>query len=582
MIEMVHKTTGCRTRICSLLFVLALLPVLAGSPPRAHANGWEHAAIPFSALLDALADASSAMRYRAALSLGYRGEQRATPALLEALARPERSPTVRSAIYDALGSLGDRRALEVLESCLLHEQRDTPRAACVQALGRIAAPSSLPKLLALAQRDQSELVQIRIIDALGQFDDPYAVAVLMAAIRAADDNGNANLRAHALAALGKTGAPDAGEFLLNRLRQYYPVPGNDGHGHADEGDDDNGHGHGHEHDHEFDRHDHAREARIIIAGLGRMRLAAAELLLQRIARDATDRETRLAAIIALGKIDADTGPDLLVSLLNDADPAVRLLAMRTLGASGDTLAADPLITLVQEEMVRLEAMDTSALLADAPAALISLSLQLAGLRALIDLDPVAAGEVLAAASRPRYIKPHSAAALKLSEGFYEVRRLALHGLGYSKSAAAGALLRSRQGIGARDPRIRMVSLRALGMLEGAGALPEAVLMMDDSSAEVRRMAAILLGRLQDMRAAAPLIDALGDNHALVRQEAALGLGYLAAGEAEMALSRLAETDPDGLVRDAARYALARISGHVDRPWSPFGRSENPPGTNSSP
>ena len=171
------------------------------SPPIAEANGWEHGAIPLSALLAALDHEDSETRARAAESLGYRGDPAAVDPLLVTLDRPEQDHQVRRAIYDALGSLRDVRALPALHWCLFNEQREELRAACATALGIIASSDSLDRLLAAFETEQNFLVRSRIVDALGTFPQPRSVALLSGLVTA---GGNQSLRLPAIAALGRT------------------------------------------------------------------------------------------------------------------------------------------------------------------------------------------------------------------------------------------------------------------------------------------------------------------------------------------------------------------------------------------
>ena len=79
-------------RLFILLFGLLLFPA---AEPRA--NGWEHGAIPFEALVAALKQESSEIRLKAVRSLGFRGQVEGVPPLLKLLARPDPSRRVRAA-----------------------------------------------------------------------------------------------------------------------------------------------------------------------------------------------------------------------------------------------------------------------------------------------------------------------------------------------------------------------------------------------------------------------------------------------------------------------------------------------------
>ena len=121
---MLPQMTLLRSRFAGwLILVVALL----GSPGRSEGNGWEHGTVSFEALVAALRSESADMRTKATESLGYRGETRGTPPLLELLGRPEPSHRVRAAAYTALGLLADHQALPALERCLRDETREEIR-----------------------------------------------------------------------------------------------------------------------------------------------------------------------------------------------------------------------------------------------------------------------------------------------------------------------------------------------------------------------------------------------------------------------------------------------------------------------
>ena len=515
-------------------FVLALAVFLSLAGGRVAANGWEHGAVPFSALVGALSDEDPGLRYRAAQSLGYRGEKRAVAPLLAALRRKGEDATVRAAIIIALGRLGDSAAVPTLRTCLASEEIEELRADCAEALGRIGDPAMLPDLLATFAGDPSFLVRSTIVDALGGFSDGRAVKLLA---QLAGDRRNQSLARRAVVALGRTGSPDAVPPLLRLLATTRSTP----------------------------------QRLAIVEALGRLKADAARAPLAAIADAPGDPRLRTAAVIALGEIRDGESLPVLLQLLDDPVAAIRLTAIRALAALGDRRANRAIADLVEREARRLSGLDNTALLADPAAVLTSLSLQLEGLRAIVELDPSAALDAILAAARRRSLARDSAISLRLAEGFYEVRRLALFVLGYSGAERARTFLAGAEGLGDPDPRIRMVAVRSLGVLGGAGLVQRLAPFLADSSADVRRMAAIVCGRLSDASAIPLLAAALKDRNALVRREAALGLAYLKARSEIAALDRLAGSDPDGNVRAAARFALRQLGAEpstgqpLDRP-----------------
>src|SRR3990170_4045123 len=106
---------------------LAAALVLGVAAPGALGNGWEHHAIPLGALLAALDGTDAELRAQAALSLGVRQEPAAVEPLLRLLDRPEESPGVRGPVYQALGRIGDARAVQALLGALDAEDREELR-----------------------------------------------------------------------------------------------------------------------------------------------------------------------------------------------------------------------------------------------------------------------------------------------------------------------------------------------------------------------------------------------------------------------------------------------------------------------
>ncbi|MEX2008583.1 MAG: HEAT repeat domain-containing protein, partial [Dongiaceae bacterium] len=180
--------------------VLAAAALVVGvAASSALGNGWEHHAIPLPALLAALDGADDELRAQAALSLGVRQEPAAVEPLLRLLDRPEDSPGVRGPVYQALGRIGDARAVPALLGALDAEDREELRAEAVQALGAIGDAAVLPRLLAALDGDPSLIVRTRAIDALGNFAAPAAVEALAAL---ALDGKSQSVRLRAVRALG--------------------------------------------------------------------------------------------------------------------------------------------------------------------------------------------------------------------------------------------------------------------------------------------------------------------------------------------------------------------------------------------
>ena len=89
------KVGAAGTRGRALGVIVLGLAVLLSQTKGLRANGWEHGAVPFEALIRALDHEAEETRARAAESLGYRGQLQALPALLGVWYGPEASHRVR-------------------------------------------------------------------------------------------------------------------------------------------------------------------------------------------------------------------------------------------------------------------------------------------------------------------------------------------------------------------------------------------------------------------------------------------------------------------------------------------------------
>lgn len=500
-------------------FVVCL--ALAGTflgPRAAVANGWEHGAIPFEALTAALEYEDATTRAKAAQSLGFRGQLKASAYLLRALARPEEQPAVRSEIYTALGALGARDGLPILRACLKEEERQELRADCAAALGVMGAAEALPDLLSVLEGDSSILVRSRVVDALGRFSQVRAVTALAGLL---GEGANRSLRPRAITALGKTGAAGAVKPLLENL-------------------------------------DRAKnDAERLNIGLALMNLGARDAVgpLTKLLARTGNPALRMVIAAALGASRDGNAYPTLVRMLGDESLPVRLVALQSLRSLERSEAAEPITAMVLGLEDRLTAMSDKELIGAAAGIVARLEIETVALRALTELGPVTGLEALLRAARPRTLALDSTAAVALAQAFYLRRRAALYGLAYTGSDEAFEILLGPAGVGDSDPRLRAVAVRSLAVLERPGSVQAVLARLDDDSAEVRWTAAGVLGRLGDRAAVDPLRTGLGDGVAEVRKQAALALGYLGGRQAEADLERAANTDESAKVREAAKFAL---------------------------
>ncbi len=523
-----------KARALNKLIVTPLIAIWAWMmaavlPANVLANGWEHVAVPFEALLAGLRFEEETTRARSAESLGYRGHPDAVQPLLDALQRPEPSPLVRGAIYHAFGDLGDPAALEALTACLAAEQRAELRAVCVFSLGEIGGAVALDAVLSALDGDQDMLVRSRAVDALGLFGNSRVVAALAQLVNPATKpsaltRADAALRARAIAALGRTGVLAAAAPLLRALSAAEQDP-----------------------------------ARLpIVMALAQIGAPSSRAPLETLLEETGDPRLRTAITIALSALSEDDLRPALERLLRDPVPTVRLAAVQGLADLGDASAVPALTDLAASTTEALYRLDAAELVADAAATVDRASLLLKVVQTITALDAKQGLEVFLRVARPIAVDRTSVSALAVANALYQLRRAALFGLGYTGSDEAATLVSGAAGIGDADFRLRAVAARSLAVLRPDDAVPKLIGLLADPKADVRWTAATGLGRLEDERAVVPLLARLDDNTARVRREAASGLGFLGDPRAREALLISAESDPDPAVRKAAAFAASLL------------------------
>ena len=297
------------------------------------------------------------------------------------------------------------------------------------------------------------------------------------------------------------------------------------------------------------------ERAAIVEALARLRdPSALGALLEELDR-VRDEALRIRITIALGAIRAPSAYDALVRMLRDPLPAVRFHAVRGLRELGKPAAAGDLSRLYHELAESLAGRDFESLAADAPAVITALGLQIEILRALAGLDARRGTDAFIDGASSPAVPLDSQTALRIAEGFYERRRMALHGLGYSASRRAVGVLEGADGLGHPDPRLRAVAVRSLAVLDAPGAAARLVPVLHDPVPEVRWTAAMALGRLRHPGAVDALIERLDDEFGEVRRQAALALGYIGEPRSSLPLAQLAIDEPVASVREAALYAM---------------------------
>ncbi|HEX5098691.1 MAG TPA: HEAT repeat domain-containing protein, partial [Polyangiaceae bacterium] len=258
----------------------------------------------------------------------------------------------------------------------------------------------------------------------------------------------------------------------------------------------------------------------------------------------TDAGVRRGAALELGTLPRSAARRLALAALADADPDVRITALRVVVETaeedlGGRLApwlADP------DARVRLAAAEA---LGVRPS---TLALPALG-RASSDADArvrAAVARALGASQSAEAVVPLLG---RLDDASPDVRREVVTALGHlgDRRAVVPLLGKVQDSAGA----VRRAAARALGLLGDPRAGSALVLVLRDSDPEVRVAALDAVGRLRDTTAVSSVVAELAQNDAGVRAAAARALGQLATPPALAALlAELGRTDgdPDPIVR----------------------------------
>jgi HEAT repeat protein len=474
-------------------------------------------------LIRFLAEPDADLRVYAALALGLHADPRAVPALLQAL-----SDADANVQYHAIEALGRLRATEAVAPLLaIAEARDFFLAfPALDALTRIGDASIADRLVPLLEDD---LLRAPAADTLGQLGDEKAVLPLAGLLNkpgapvpviaqalvglhdhyqqayqegahiadlarhALKPEGAQNLLAALAASDGQDLRPlvcvlgwltDAGaEAALVRLLG----------------------------------HDKARKD--VVEALVRHGERVTGLLIQQI--EAEDADTRVAAVVALGRIGDRRAVPALLGLLR-ADPELVVVTTGALARIGDPRALEPLLEV-------LEWPETAARQA-----------AIAALNSLGHPDLPARTEALLRSPNP--CVRESAARIA---GYF----------GYANCVEPLLAL-------GRDPEenVRRAAAESIAFLEDPRVLPALSQAIREDTPRVRASAAQGLGQTGRREAVPVLISALEDNDAWVRYFSARALGQLGAPEMVEPLARLAQSDPANHVRAAALGAIGRLGG----------------------
>lgn len=279
-------------------------------------------------LVYALKDEDPIIRKEASIALKRIGDEGAVEGLIEALNYDDWQDdypvltSVRENSAEALGNIGDLRALQPLVQSLIMDPDDDVRWKSARALGKLGDPAGVHALIE-ALKDGSWTVRGHAAHALGRIGDETAFDALAEVLN--DDDWH--VRKYAATAIGKTGGEKAIPLLLKVLND------NDA--------------------------DVSWKAIVALENIGE---ASVEPLIDIFKNG--DWHIRGRAAEALGKIGDERAVQPLIHALegkrkNERNKYIRGKAAEALGLIGDERAVQPLIKALEDKniYVRLRAED---------------------------------------------------------------------------------------------------------------------------------------------------------------------------------------------------------------------------------
>lgn len=490
------------------------------------------------------------VRQAAFVALGRIGTKPAVQALIKALGTQEDATATveRTPVRDALVTAGASAVAE-LTALLDRPASSVALSSAAWVLGELRAKASAPQIVAALRK--GTLPPAAALHALAGAGTPEQVPVVLEFV--ADPNPSVREAAlGAAAALLEPSRPDgrAVEPLAATLQNPRLS---------------------------------ARERAAVATLLGRTGAPRATTELVGLV-GAKDAVLRLAAIDALGAIgaqdaDAKSGrvDDVLLPLLADADPAVRLHASVALGASGGAKARRVLL----EKLAGGEELDRFVLLGALGGILERLPDDAAAKRVFSELAVSAGPErdaVITSAGRARLPAVVSTLADLAKSDVADDRRAALAALA-AHAGSAPALASVRAATNDTDATVRAEAAFSLGALGDLSALPALAQLARSGDADVATNAAASVARVA-MRAVpasgrasegdsgavtAAACPMLADGRAAVRANALVALAAVRRRCADGRVERtLLGEDASELVRGAAARALTAAPLPEDR------------------
>lgn len=462
------------------------------------------------------------LRIQAALALGERQTQGAVDALIGAL--QDADVNVR---YHAIEALGRMRAPDAVDAlCDVAEAEDFFLVfPAIDALARIGDPRVAPRLVPMLRRAD---VAESAADALGELGSADVVRPLVDALNGAalvEPIARALARIHdryerhygggalVAAEFQAAVAPPGAQRILDAV---------DGAGHDD--------------------------LRALVLVLGWLRGPAVERALTRLLGQPAVRADVIEAIVR-----QDTGiVALLIEQLQAEDPDTRLAAIVAVGRFGDARATLPLVSLLAGDRAQVVAAASALARIGDPRAFEAL------LPLLSDADAAVRQGAIGALNSLGHPDMAARVVGLLASPDPLLRESAVRIAGYFGYPDTADALIARAGDA--DEGVRRAAIEHLPFVDDRRALAPLAEALADPAAKVRATAAQAYGHVRAADAREPLLSATRDPDAWVRYYAARSLAALRETSAVPRLAELAAGDPAMHVRLAAVESLGSIDG----------------------
>ena len=496
------------------------------------------------------------LRIYAAQALGDQRDPGAIPPLM--LALEDENANVRYHAIEALGALSAREAVDALASVV--ESNDFYVAfPALDALMKIGDSRVAPRLVPLLEDD---MLRTPAADALGQLGDEDVVVPLVGSLNKLGAPAIAIARSLAALYDRHQRLYEGGGYIADVARRAINATGAQNLLDALNEVDDQGLRalalvlgwlEGEAIERALTRLlGRATARKEVVEGLVRYGARVTRLLIEQL--DADDLETRIAAVVALGRIgDTSAVPALIRSLT--ADRELVICAAGALAKIGDRRAFDTLLDLIghPEGSVRQAAVGAINSLGHP-------DMHARSVRLLNDPDPRVRESAVKISGYFGYEECIDLLLERCHDEEESVQRAALEHIPYLEDDRVAPVL--VDALENERPRVRAAAARALGQVESSGTLPALLSALNDDDSWVRYFSARSIGvhgYTEGLDALARLAREDSANH--VRIAAMESLGKIGGPRAVAALAPLAESKDPELAR-AAITGLGLI-GHPD-------------------